>query len=250
MKISELSKKTGVSQRMLRHFERLGLLNPSRTTNDYRVYSSKDQERVAAIREWQRLGLTLKEITALFSGDTPNDKILPAAFLRERQVYLKKQRALRGLREHVQQGQPGRFAQRVAYSIPRVESAVANMMPLGWLSQEMSYLKFSEWQSQAEVKFVMAGEMIWQSSFYLLLAADAGDADLLYQFIRDFCRISQRIWPEFDGHPPSEIEPLEIGDFFAPNEVILNLGFTSSGGRSLQIILPYQSLFALAKATG
>lgn len=58
MKISELSKKTGVSQRMLRHFEQQGLLEPERNQNAYRTYNVEDQKRILEIREWQRLGLT------------------------------------------------------------------------------------------------------------------------------------------------------------------------------------------------
>ena len=39
MKISELAKRTGVSTHALRHYERLGLLEPVRHANGYRDYT-------------------------------------------------------------------------------------------------------------------------------------------------------------------------------------------------------------------
>lgn len=50
MLISELSERTGVSARALRHYEDKGLLIPERDTNDYRVFAEDDVVRVTQIR--------------------------------------------------------------------------------------------------------------------------------------------------------------------------------------------------------
>lgn len=38
--IGQLAKLSGVSPRTLRHYESLGLINPTRTENGYRTYTS------------------------------------------------------------------------------------------------------------------------------------------------------------------------------------------------------------------
>ncbi|WHT21481.1 MerR family DNA-binding transcriptional regulator [Crossiella sp. CA-258035] len=50
MRIGELSKRTGVSIRMLRYYEEQGLLQPNRTEAGYRIYADADVERVGKIR--------------------------------------------------------------------------------------------------------------------------------------------------------------------------------------------------------
>jgi hypothetical protein len=64
-----------------------------------------------------------------------------------------------------------------------------------------------------------------------------------------FCKSASRFWPIFDGHPPKPIDREDIGEFFAPNDIIINLEFSSGSTEALSIILPYQALFPLAKAT-
>lgn len=50
MRIGELSRRTGVSIRMLRYYEEQGLLRPARTESGYRVYSEADVDQVGRIR--------------------------------------------------------------------------------------------------------------------------------------------------------------------------------------------------------
>lgn len=50
MRISELAERTGVSPRLLRHYEGRGLLNPARDAHGWRVYENADRERVEQIR--------------------------------------------------------------------------------------------------------------------------------------------------------------------------------------------------------
>lgn len=50
MKIGELARRTGVSERMLRFYEEQGLLSPVRTAAGYRLYAEEDVARVAKIR--------------------------------------------------------------------------------------------------------------------------------------------------------------------------------------------------------
>ncbi len=61
--IGEVSRRSGVSARMLRHYESLGLVRPSdRTGSGYREYSAEDIRRIFHIESLRSLGLSLREI--------------------------------------------------------------------------------------------------------------------------------------------------------------------------------------------
>ncbi|KUJ69453.1 MerR family transcriptional regulator [Streptomyces albus subsp. albus] len=63
MLIGEVARRSGVSARMLRHYESLGLVRPSgRTGSGYREYSGEDIQRIFHIESLRTLGLTLREI--------------------------------------------------------------------------------------------------------------------------------------------------------------------------------------------
>jgi len=63
MHIGELSERTGLSLRSLRHWDEVGLLPPSgRTDGGFRLYSEGDEARVLFIRRMRPLGFTLDEM--------------------------------------------------------------------------------------------------------------------------------------------------------------------------------------------
>ncbi|MFI1257269.1 MerR family transcriptional regulator [Streptomyces netropsis] len=65
MRIGELSRRTGVSPRLLRYYEGQGLLVSERDSNDYRRYGAAAVERVTRIRELLAGGLTTEAIRDL-----------------------------------------------------------------------------------------------------------------------------------------------------------------------------------------
>lgn len=62
MQISELAQRTSVSVHALRHYERLGLLQPRRRANGYRDYPVAMQREVVFISMSRQLGFTLPQI--------------------------------------------------------------------------------------------------------------------------------------------------------------------------------------------
>ena len=63
MRIGEVSRRSGVSARMLRHYESLGLLAPSeRTSSGYRDYSAADIGRIFHIEGLRKLGMSLSDV--------------------------------------------------------------------------------------------------------------------------------------------------------------------------------------------
>src|SRR5690606_7494747 len=61
--IGEVARRSGVSARMLRHYDRLGLVRPTgRTTGGYREYSEADIRRIFHVESLRSLGLSLAEV--------------------------------------------------------------------------------------------------------------------------------------------------------------------------------------------
>ncbi|GAA1581320.1 MULTISPECIES: HEAT repeat domain-containing protein [Kribbella] len=63
MLIGEVARRSGVSSRMLRHYESLGLVRPTgRTVGGYREYADDDIRRIFHVEALRSLGLSLREI--------------------------------------------------------------------------------------------------------------------------------------------------------------------------------------------
>lgn len=65
MQIGTLSKRTGVSVRMLRYYEEEGLLRPGRRDSGYRDYGEAEERVVRRIRMLSEAGLKLDTIRTL-----------------------------------------------------------------------------------------------------------------------------------------------------------------------------------------
>lgn len=62
MKISQLAKRTGISPRSLRHYEKKGLITVSRRDNNYREFDDSIIEAINTIQLYLNLGLTTDQI--------------------------------------------------------------------------------------------------------------------------------------------------------------------------------------------
>jgi Cu(I)-responsive transcriptional regulator len=68
MNIGQASTASGVSQRMIRHYEKIGLIPmPSRRNSGYRDYSDADIHRLHFVANARDLGFPIEEIRALLS---------------------------------------------------------------------------------------------------------------------------------------------------------------------------------------
>ncbi|WP_433342764.1 HEAT repeat domain-containing protein [Micromonospora sp. CA-111912] len=78
MLIGEVARRSGVSARMLRHYDSLGLARPTgRTEAGYREYSSEDIRRIFHIESLRSLGLSLREVGRALDdpGFTPSELV-------------------------------------------------------------------------------------------------------------------------------------------------------------------------------
>ncbi len=62
MRPGELARRAGLSTDTLRHYERKGLLKPSRSSNGYRSYPPSDLARVRLVQQALSVGFTLDEL--------------------------------------------------------------------------------------------------------------------------------------------------------------------------------------------
>ncbi|WP_280400177.1 MerR family transcriptional regulator [Nocardia carnea] len=91
MRIRDLSRATGASPRMLRHYESAGILAPERDSNGYRTYRPEDVPIVEHIRCLLASGLSLSEASAILevacldpAGASAADRAAALAQLDER----------------------------------------------------------------------------------------------------------------------------------------------------------------------
>lgn len=79
MQIGKLAAMTGVSIRMLRYYEGVGLLHPTRTETGYRRFTMEDIDVVKHIITLNRAGFTLPAVLGLLncvrSGTVPCDTL-------------------------------------------------------------------------------------------------------------------------------------------------------------------------------
>jgi len=66
MNIGQVSKKTGISSKMIRYYEQIGLLNlAKRSTSGYRIYSEQDLKTLNFLKHARDLGFSSEQMKEL-----------------------------------------------------------------------------------------------------------------------------------------------------------------------------------------
>ncbi|WP_033291995.1 MerR family transcriptional regulator [Amycolatopsis jejuensis] len=95
MLIGEVARRSGVSTRMLRHYDTLGLVRPTgRTVGGYREYSSDDIRRIFHVESLRSLGLSLREIGRALEDPAFVPSALVGDLIRRTEERLKREQEL------------------------------------------------------------------------------------------------------------------------------------------------------------
>ena len=77
MRIGELETCSGASRHTLRYYEQIGLISPTRRTNNYRVYTAQTLQDLNFIQRAQSMGFSLGEIGLIL--DAQRNKTIDCA---------------------------------------------------------------------------------------------------------------------------------------------------------------------------
>ncbi|MGY1946981.1 MerR family transcriptional regulator [Nocardia asiatica] len=95
MLIGEVARRSGVSARMLRHYDSLGLVRPTgRTVGGYREYSPEDIRRIFHVEGLRSLGLSLSQIQRALDGPGFTPSALVGDLVRKTEERLNREREL------------------------------------------------------------------------------------------------------------------------------------------------------------
>ena len=111
MLIGEVAQRSGISSRMLRHYDRMGVASPSeRTAGGYRHYTEDDLRRLFHVEGLRSLGLSLRQIAEVLDGpDFVPVSLVARLVERSRERIAREQELLRTL-EQVQVSEPDDWA--------------------------------------------------------------------------------------------------------------------------------------------
>ncbi|GAA5185502.1 MerR family transcriptional regulator [Rugosimonospora acidiphila] len=95
MLIGEVARRSGVSTRMLRHYDSLGLVRPTgRTVGGYREYSADDIRRIFHVESLRSLGLSLRQIARALEDPAFAPSVLVGDLIRRTEDRLKREQEL------------------------------------------------------------------------------------------------------------------------------------------------------------
>ncbi|WP_285731877.1 HEAT repeat domain-containing protein [Nocardiopsis sp. ATB16-24] len=110
MLIGEVARRSGVSTRMLRHYDALGLVRPTgRTVGGYREYSEEDIRRLFHVESLRTLGLSLRRIGRVLEDPDFTPSALIGDLVRETEERLSRERELLKRLRAVDASDPSRW---------------------------------------------------------------------------------------------------------------------------------------------
>ncbi|WP_226364557.1 MerR family transcriptional regulator [Pseudonocardia sp. ICBG162] len=112
MLIGEVARRSGVSVRMLRHYDAVGLLRPTgRTVGGYREYSPADVRRLFHVEGLRTLGLSLAQVRDALSDPGFDPSALVTDLVRATEERLERDRELLARLRTVDAAGPGTWAE-------------------------------------------------------------------------------------------------------------------------------------------
>lgn len=94
MNISEAARRSGLSAKLIRHYEDIGLIRaPARSDSGYRLYNSRNVEQLSFVHHARELGFTTAQISDLVRlRDNPARASREVKAVAEQQLHMLEQR--------------------------------------------------------------------------------------------------------------------------------------------------------------
>jgi DNA-binding transcriptional MerR regulator len=167
MLIGELAERSGVSARMLRHYDSIGLLAPAeRLHGGYREYSDADVQRLFHVEGLKSLGLSLNEIVAVLDDLSFSPSAMVAQLVaRTRDRLAQEEELLRNL-EQVQASGPEAWSD-VLHTIGLVRGlsvgspSARQRFVLTWPGADGQDARLLAEAALSEADPIVAGTMYW-----------------------------------------------------------------------------------------
>lgn len=154
--ISKASKTLNISSELLRHYERLGLIEPKRAENGYRFFNAQDLDKLQGIRRYRNMGFSLAEMERLmYTADYNETYELHLRSLEETRRELAWQQALCASTEQILCE-----LEQISENVGRIEETMSpqilrvNMRHNGDLDEGVDTGRIAQWLEYMPVAFI------------------------------------------------------------------------------------------------
>lgn len=267
IKIKDFSTQTNFSIRMLRYLEEVGVLTPSRDSNNYRVYSEQQIEEAKWINKLQNLGIQLKEISSLNKQDSVTHiEVIEKVLKREVEIAEIKSESIPELKdiidflkgnhstiqEYYKRERPvsrkmktlggDKKFHRTAYSIPILRNIYEDHLTIDANIELIAtdLMKFGEWIEESDyVADVFS--VLKESSFVF-------GRNLNKKFIEGYEQSWKKFLPEMGFIKLDEFSKEDVSQLMGPHDIVIRSTFKYiDSGINGEIVIPYAPIYTMSQ---
>lgn len=267
IKIKDFAEETGFSIRMLRYLEEIELLIPTRDESNYRTYTLSQIDQAKQIKRLQSLGIQLKEIEELNSGQWDVQlRVFETALEREQEIAEIKSDTIPVLKNIVDFlkiekssvekffqngysvnrklrtiGDEGKF-HRTAYNIPILKVIYEDHLTLDanidLIATDVMKFKFWDENRNYDPDIFSAFQ---ESAFVLGKNINSG-------FLKEFETSWRKFLPTIGLQRLNDFVSDDISQVMGPHDIVIRSLFQyKDSGEDGEIVIPYTSVYTLAQ---
>jgi DNA-binding transcriptional MerR regulator len=265
--IKDFSEQVGFSVRMLRYLEEIKLIVPNRDHNNYRVYSENQIIFAQRVKNFQNLGIQLKEIELLRGQEVKEQlKILKNVLKREQEIAEMKSETIPELKNLIDfslrcegnieeyfeevQVRPKKIRtlggdkkfHRTAYNIPILKNIYEDHLTIdaniNLISTDL--MKFKDWCDSCDY-IPDVYSVLRESSFVF-------GKEITEEFISGYEKAWRKFLPSMGFQKLDDFSKDDVNQLMGPHDIIIRSSFTYlDSGESGEIVIPYTPIYAMSQ---